>query len=130
MTSTYVPQTGGNHYEYGDVNNQHWDLMDCWDIEYLAATASKYIVRYDRKGTPRLDLEKSISYLTKQVACHPNKGCRRLVPQKAMLNWYEQNDLSVRKQLLLDLIHVDGSPRALSRAIFLMKEVIDAEYPS
>jgi len=69
-----IKQVGGEHYEYGDPDNQHWDLMDRWDIEYLPATATKYIVRFDRKGTPKLDLEKSISYLEKQLQCHPNKG--------------------------------------------------------
>jgi len=127
---TYVPQTGGSHYEFGNVDNQHWDLMDRWDIEYLAATASKYVVRYDRKGTPKLDLEKSISYLTKQLACHPNKGCRRTIPIDDMILWYESNPVLPRKQLILELIHCQGTPRALKRAIELLKETIDAEHLS
>lgn len=123
---TYVKQVGGGHYEYGVATNQHWDLMDRWDIEYLPACASAYIVRYDRKGTPVQDLDKAISYIEKQLACHPNKGCRRTMPQEAMIGWYHSNPISDRKKLLMELIHVDGSTAALRRAIYLIKETRDA----
>ncbi len=128
--TTYLEQIGGAHYEQGgeDVEEQHWDLMDRWDMEYLPATASKYVVRYDRKGTPVLDLQKSISYLQKQLLCHPNKGCRRTIPSQAVVYFLRVNKLSAKKELLIHLIHVEGTPRALRRAIEIMKETIDADY--
>lgn len=122
-----IKQVGGDHYEYGE-GDQHWDLMDRWDIEYLVATATKYIVRYDRKGTPRLDLEKSISYVEKQLACHPNKGCRRTIALSALSAWYDANQVSERKKLVLKHILVHGEARDLRRAINMMKEIINAEY--
>jgi len=125
-----IKQVGGEHYEYGDPDNQHWDLMDRWDIEYLPATATKYIVRFDRKGTPKLDLEKSISYLEKQLQCHPNKGCRRLVPLSEMEIWYQSNEVSGAKMVLLELVLVEGAPRNLRQAIKILKEIISAEYNS
>ena len=120
---------GGAHYEHGSKDNQHWDLMSQWDIEYLLATSSKYIVRFDRKGTPKLDLEKSISYVQKQLVCHPN-GARRLIPAAYIDIWYGHNDISEQKKLLLELIHVDGTAYALTAAVIAMKEIIDANYSS
>ena len=126
---TIIKQIGGSHYEYGSVDNQHWDLMDRWDIEYLPATASKYVIRYDRKGTPRLDLEKSISYLEKQVACHPNKGCHRLIPTSVMGVWYQSNDVSTHKKIIFELIHCGGSVLELRSAVRIMRETIASQFP-
>lgn len=123
----YVEQAGGDHYKSRD---QHWDLMDRWDVEYLPATASKYVVRYDRKGTPKLDLDKAITYLEKQLACHPNKGCRRLIPYEAMQEWCVDNKIEGKKRLLMVMIHCQGTVNSLHRAIDLIKDVIDAEHAS
>lgn len=132
---TYVEQVGGKHYEYGDkIDNQHWDLMDRWDIEYLPATASKYVIRWDRKGTPLLDLGKSVSYLTKQLACHPNRGCRRVVPFLALHTWFDDNSLRMsepreaEKRLLMELIHADGTVWALNQAIFHLNTMLEREH--
>lgn len=129
----YVAQVGGGHYEYGDnLLNQHWDLMDRWDIEYLLATASKYVVRWDRKDSPLLDLGKSISYLAKHQLCRP-QGARRVIPYDGMLSWFLDNHLRAQitreaeKRLALELIHVDGSPSALQAAIKGLKVMLERE---
>jgi hypothetical protein len=107
--------------------------MDRWDIEYLVGTASKYVVRWDRKGTPLLDLGKSASYITKQLACHPHIGCRRFIPYHQMIIWFEDNGLalevpvSAEKRLIMELIHVDGSPLALRSAISHLQAMLIRE---
>lgn len=133
MTDKYVAQVGGIHYEYGNnLSNQHWDLMDRWDIEYLAATGSKYVVRWDTKGSPVLDIGKSISYLQKQLLCRP-QGCRRVIPYDAMISWFIDNGLrsqitrEAEKRLLLELIHVEGSPSALRDAVKLLHDMLERE---
>lgn len=123
---TYVKQVGGNHYEYGKSTNQHWDLMDRWDIEYLLGCASAYVVRYDRKGTPVEDLGKAMSYIEKQLVCHPNRGARRVMPAEALGGWYYDNPMNNGQRTLLQLIHVDGSTAALTRALYILKEIKDA----
>lgn len=68
MINTYVEQKGGNHYQ---MEYQHWDW--CVDMDkimgYLPCTATKYLERFQKKGTPILDLEKVITYLEKAKLC-------------------------------------------------------------
>jgi hypothetical protein len=132
--SEYVKQVGGTHYERGvNLENQHWDLMDRFDIEYLVATSSKYIIRWDHKGFPLLDLGKSASYLTKQLLCHPNQGCRRTIPEEFVMLWFADNGLrsdvprEAEKRLLCELVHIDGSPLALRSAITHLNTMLDRE---
>lgn len=132
---TYVQQVGGDHYEYGDkLLNQHWDLMDRWDIEYLLATASKYVVRWDRKGFPLLDIGKSVSYLTKQLECRPT-GARRVIPSMAVHQWFMDNRIhqdtprESEKRLLIELIHIDGSADALHSAVATLNLMFQREQP-
>jgi hypothetical protein len=44
-----------------------WDVIDDWQLNYFAATALKYISRYERKGKPIEDLQKAIVFLEKEV---------------------------------------------------------------
>lgn len=68
-----VQQVGGDHYK---ADYQHWDLVAVDnDVDYLAATATKYIDRYRYKGTPILDLEKAVSYLRKMGGRGVRRAC-------------------------------------------------------
>lgn len=132
MSSTFVRQVDGNHY--GGHSNQHWDLMSKYDIEYLPGNASAYIMRWDLKGTPLKDLNKAISYLEKQLlVAPPGVGCRRLVPYDAMFEFWRDNDLlgtdhiRSEKRLLLELIHVQGSPDALVSAVKALEYIMRRE---
>jgi hypothetical protein len=78
--NNYVEQVGGKHYNAGDAD-QHWDVMERHDIDYLTATATKYLMRWRKKGTPRLDLGKAASYVEKAIKCRPGQGARRLAPE-------------------------------------------------
>lgn len=79
MTDTFVEQVGGKHYA-AEGEAQHWDYMERYDIGYLEATATKYLMRWRKKGTPRLDLGKAASYVEKAIKCRPGQGARRLMP--------------------------------------------------
>jgi hypothetical protein len=99
-TETFVAQVGGKHYQ---AELQHWDVMETYDVGYLEATATKYLMRWRKKGTPELDLGKSASYIEKAVKCRPGQGARRLVPQDvielmcsaASVHWMDR-DLIIR----------------------------------
>lgn len=77
MTDTFVAQVGGKHY-LAD-GEQHWDHMERFDIGYLEGTASKYLMRWRKKGSAKLDLGKAASYIEKAILCRPGQGARRLM---------------------------------------------------
>jgi hypothetical protein len=56
-------QVGGEHYQ---SEFQHWDLMIAWDTHYLLAAATKYVVRWRKKGGLQ-DLQKAMHYLDKMI---------------------------------------------------------------
>jgi len=57
-------QVGGDHYSRGG-RYQHWDFIEDHGLGYLEGYASKYMLRWRKKGTPVQDLEKSIHCVTK-----------------------------------------------------------------
>jgi hypothetical protein len=52
-------QVGGSHYSQAG-RYQHWDFIEDHGLGYLEGYASKYLIRWDKKGTPVQDLEKSL----------------------------------------------------------------------
>lgn len=59
-------QIGGDHYSQAG-NYQHWDFIEEHEIGYLEGYSTKYLVRWDKKGTPVQDLEKSLHTVTKLI---------------------------------------------------------------
>lgn len=78
---TYVAQVGGKHYRVEGDAPQHWDVVEKYDIDYLTGQASKYLMRWRKKGTPKLDLGKSASFIEKALACRPGRGALRLASE-------------------------------------------------
>lgn len=64
MTKANEYQVGGTHYQQGG-RYQHWDWIEDHGLGYLEGYASKYMVRWRKKGTPVQDLEKAIHCVTK-----------------------------------------------------------------
>ena len=131
MTSqTHVAQVGGSHY--GGGNNQHWDLAGKYDLPYLLANGTSYVMRWDRKGTPVQDLEKALSYLVKWQKLWPEENAR-VVSYDIMVEFWNDNHLGKmnpvesEKRLILELVHVDGTPKAIASAIFHLKTIIERE---
>jgi hypothetical protein len=55
-------QVGGMHYHSAFA---HWDWVLAIGMQYLEGNATKYLARWDKKGSPLMDLEKALSYVTK-----------------------------------------------------------------
>lgn len=72
-------QIGGSHYKTTDEEQalatllghdrpvEHWDFVIMRGYNYLQGNASKYLDRYDKKGTPVQDLRKAIHYIEKLI---------------------------------------------------------------
>jgi hypothetical protein len=118
---SYPEQVGGTHYK-ADV--QHWDVMEGADIAYLEATASKYIVRWRKKGGPQ-DLEKAATYLERALV--EERPARRLVPVDQLKALVDENRLDPWDAALLELIHLDGSQVALRSAAAILREKAASE---
>jgi hypothetical protein len=118
---SYPEQVGGDHYK-ADI--QHWDVMEDADVAYLEATASKYIVRWRKKGGPQ-DLEKAATYLERALV--EERPARRLVPADQLKALVAENKLDVWDAALLELIHLDGSQIALRSAAVLLREKAASE---
>lgn len=60
----YIANTYRQHYSAGDDNIQTLDLIEaCGDGEpFCRSNILKYASRYDKKGTPRLDIMKVMHY--------------------------------------------------------------------
>lgn len=88
--ANYVPQVGGDHYEREGARIQHWDLMEKFDVDYLSACASKYVLRCRKKGTIMEDLEKALSYYQKLLVTRDG-DVRRTIPAEALDNFFMAN---------------------------------------
>lgn len=121
MTKPKVAQVGGDHYE---AEEQHWDLMEEFDISYLEATASKYVIRFDRKGKPREDLLKAKSYLERVIV--EGRAPRRYIPNDRIHRFLVANDASPIKVSLFRLIHSADGNLALTALKFAC-DLIDGE---
>lgn len=118
---SYPEQVGGDHYK---AEVQHWDVMEEADVAYLEATASKYIVRWRKKGGPQ-DLQKAATYLERALV--EERGARRLVPAERLKDLVEENSLDPWDAALLELIHLDGSQTALRSAATILREKAESE---
>lgn len=121
-----VAQVGGSHYEARGL--QHWDLMEVFDVGYLEGQATKYIVRYDKKGTPVEDLRKAISYVDRLLAGRTE--VRRRVPGVILDQFFRDNELSEEKRNLLALVLFNGEHEDLCNAIYQMRQMIAREQGS
>jgi hypothetical protein len=122
----HIAQVGGTHYEAED-GIQHWDIMEKCDVAYLEATATKYLVRWDRKGSPLLDLGKARSYL--QRLLQDRNSVRRSVPTALLGRFCDGNTLDKEKRALLTMI-LDpdyGQRGNLETAIIMIGHMIRRE---
>lgn len=57
--------TNPAHYKNKQI--EHWDVVDAWKLDYLLGNCTKYISRYQEKGTPLVDLKKARVYLDRKI---------------------------------------------------------------
>ncbi len=116
----HVQQVGGDHYEVR--GQQHWDVMEEADIAYLEATATKYIIRWRKKGGSE-DLRKAASYLERAVV--EGRGARRLALPPVVAALVRSYALLPWEQHLLELILLSGSVGDFSEAASLLRVKAD-----
>lgn len=121
MSST-VKQVGGDHYK---AELQHWDICETYDVSYLEATATKYIVRWDRKGSPLLDLSKAKSYLERLL--EDRNTVRRCVPVSVLDQFCLVNKLDPEKRTLLLQVLESGTYHHLTWAVDYLGQMIVRE---
>ena len=62
---THARQVGGDHYAKHRI--QPWDIIECYNLDFFAGNALKYLLRR-KTGVPRLeDLQKLQHYVEKLI---------------------------------------------------------------
>lgn len=92
-------QVGGTHYQ---AELQHWDVMEKHDIEYLLATASKYLLRHRKKGGLE-DLKKSLSYVERKL--EESTVIRRFAAPEDLRRLADLYSLDTIEREILMLLH-------------------------
>lgn len=86
-----VAQVGGSHYgtKYG-----HWDYCKEADTPYLEGHATKYLVRWRKKGGIQ-DLEKSLSFVEKIMIGNEHTDCDRGAKEHEdkLIRMLDENDV-------------------------------------
>lgn len=128
-------QVGGTHYSQAG-RYQHWDEIEDNGLGYLEGYASKYLIRWDKKGTPVQDLEKSLHTVTKLLELHiagKRQNRAHTVPSlehiglfcaankvnddrahlaiQALFTWKDKIDLSIAYNAIKDLLEEQPSER-------------------
>lgn len=130
MFSANGRQPGGNHYGLTAV--QHWDIADAY-VGYLEAAATKYAFRWRVKGTPVLDLQKSIHYMEKllervqlegrQPRHNSEGGCG--VPPAALRLFYQHNIVEdIKDKLVISTIFTWVDVADLKNVILWLNEML------
>jgi hypothetical protein len=95
----YVNQVGGSHYA---GKYQHWDYCKDAGTGYLEGHATKYLVRWRKKGGIQ-DLEKSLSFVDKLMVGNEETHCDRDVGQFNPLleRMFEENNVPPMERLMI-----------------------------
>ena len=122
--SVYIKQVGGTHYK---APIQNWDVMEAYDVDYLSATSSKYLARWRDKGTPKVDLLKSVSYLRKAIACREGykQITKRTVPMIALQEWMDVAHIHPEDQPLLRAILCSGTQVSILSAVITIETWVE-----
>ena len=117
---SYVKQVGGTHYQSGGV--EHWDYCSLVEVPNLEYASTKYMTRWRKKNGIQ-DLQKSLTYVEKRIACHregmgAGRGARKdyevfklfcednQIPHEVrriidiVMHWYDINQL---KAVVIDI---------------------------
>jgi hypothetical protein len=121
-----VRQVGGDHYGEEQHGKQHWDVIARYDVGYLEATGTKYLMRHARKAG-RQDVEKAVTYFEKMSELR--LVTLRRVPYEALHEMYEAAGTGlVERQIITKVLHV-GDPAAIREAVELCGVLIEQQYP-
>lgn len=105
MSEANKIQHGGDHYR---SSVQHWDVMaEFYGVDYHIGCATKYLSRWQKKGTPMLDLKKALHFTDKAievVEANPILGSKALmhfVPRDVIERFVIANELEMHERLAL-----------------------------
>jgi hypothetical protein len=119
---TWVAPVNGAHY---DAEIQHWDVMERWDIDYLVATATKYLLRWRKKGFPLIDLRKSRSFFEKaRLTRIGGVQVRRTIPWLPLSEYMNANGVCGDERVIIVDVLGLGGPDCLARAVETMDWLI------
>lgn len=120
-------QVGGDHYvaEY-----QHWDFIEEHGLGYIEGVASKYIVRWQRKGQGLEDLKKAMHYLRKLVELTVDgRKNRGTITYPNFKRFCEANKVGAQERDALLLVFTWHSPEMLSDAVSIIHELAREHFP-
>jgi hypothetical protein len=121
MSDANSKQFGGDHYR-SDL--QHWDVVEQYGIGYLEGCGSKYVARWQKKGTPLLDLNKSLHFAEKTIELASWRSPRGHVPTDVIEKFVIANDLEMAERVALLSFWQWRSPKDLLPGIEAIKGLI------
>lgn len=93
-------QIGGGHYKGSTY--QHWDWACDVGLGFLEGNASKYLARWDSKGTPEQDLKKARHYIQKIAYMHRTAGYQgpSASDELCLLRFFSESGITVESAAL------------------------------
>lgn len=120
-------QVGGSHYKGSGY--QHWDMAADADLRHQEAAASKYLARWDLKGLPVQDLEKTIHYVEKliELVLEGRRNAQQRAPtaRETMQFYCDSNGFSGPKRTALFVLVTWRNVRDLSVLANMIREMLD-----
>jgi hypothetical protein len=117
-------QVGGTHY-ISDF--QHWDLMDDYNIPYLAGCATKYLTRWRKSPKEKgiQDLEKSQHYTEKlyEKSLTGRRNYANTIPLSIMDKFIKENNLELERTPL-QFILCWPNPDSYRQAIEFIRQLL------
>ena len=117
-------QIGGNHYKTHGLS--HWDLIDEYEICYLAGCASKYLTRFRRKNGLQ-DLQKAQHYIDKMIERRSRHMGRAIgdVPPGVLDTFFADNGVEGPESEPIRLVFNWLTPQHLKSARAMVQALID-----
>lgn len=124
MSEVNKIQVGGSHYKAEGL--QHWDIVDEYDVSYLAGNATKYLTRFRRKNGVQ-DLHKAQHYIAKMIETRSKFHSRAEgdVPDLVLQTFFADNGITGPERELIRLIFNWLNPNHLRTASVWVKALID-----
>jgi hypothetical protein len=117
-------QIGGSHYKTEGV--QHWDIVDTYEVCYLAGCATKYLTRFRRKNGLQ-DLQKAQHYIAKMIEARGKYHGRTEgdVPEIALQTFLADNGITGIEREPIRLVFNWTKPAQLKSAAAWVEALIE-----
>lgn len=127
--SEIIKQVGGDWYNARPGVTQHKDYCIVVQAPYLEGCASKYVMRWQKKGGAQ-DLKKAVSYIEFRMAAYaqgfyPWKGCPKVIG--LFSKFLSDNSIPDDEASIIDLILHWQDMKDLEKAIKWIQELAYSE---